>query len=908
MSKLIFTTGILVQLLLYADQVPSQSIQDFLVNEQGSPDGAEQSLPCIAGDGNGNYVVTWQDDRSGNNFDIYAQIYINGGTIQGTNFKVNDDEGTSAQYRPYAAADPEMNLVIVWIDRRESNEWDIYAQRYSSDGQSIGPNFKVNDDTGVFEQEHPSVAMDSLGNFVVVWADERNGNFDIYAQQFTSNGSVIGNNFKLNDDAGDAVQYWPNCARAKDGSFIATWVDKRINDDYNIFAQRFSPGGSALGNNFQVNTDAGDAFQLRPVVSIDAVGGFKIAWEDNRNSEWDIFIQLFQNDGSPIGNNFIVQGNPQGTGQRNARTSGDPLGDFVICWEDDRNDYADVYARRYAFNGNPIGDCFKVNDDTTGQYQYNARVCMDDNGDFRIVWQDHRMGWNGDVFAQSYLNDGTAVADNLKVNDDAGSENQQWPSLAVDGNGNMIFAWVDDRDFNSTIYAQRFSASGTALGDNFKVVDDSLGNLYTIEPSVAASQNSEFIITWADLRNGYCFEIYAQRFSADGIPQGNNFQVSNSGACMKYSPVVAYKENGNFIIVWNDADEGGYHKPIVSPNLPEDLSNKNKGTEPDVYAQLYLNDGTPFGGNFMVNEEPGFTYQEYPSVAVDANGNFIIAWQDDRNDFINIYLQRFLNDGTPSGNNFPAEDYLFLYDQFSPSVSMDGAGNYTVAWQDLRNGNFDIFCRQFNNNGTPLESSFQVNTDTSATYQFSSCVSVQNDGKFVVTWTDCINGSKDVFAQRYWSDGLPYGNNFIVPGSVAFEQSYQNVVLDNNLIYSTWQDNREGQYGYDIWANVLDWDVGVGTANDPISDNGNHFGLSQNFPNPFKTSTTISYTLEVAGTIQLEIYDLRGRLVNSEDYEFQQAGIYEIKVSGIDSHGGVYLYRVISGVNISETRKMIIME
>ena len=102
-----------------------------------------------------------------------------------------------------------------------------------------------------------------------------------------------------------------------------------------------------------------------------------------------------------------------------------------------------------------------------------------------------------------------------------------------------------------------FQPMVSALGVNFKVIDDSVPNLYTLQPSVAASEYGDFVIAWADMRNGYCFDIYAQRYASDGSPLGENFLVSNAGGCMHYSPVVSFKENGNFMIVWYDSNDGG---------------------------------------------------------------------------------------------------------------------------------------------------------------------------------------------------------------------------------------------------------------------------------------------------------------------------------------------------------------
>ena len=99
-------------------------------------------------------------------------------------------------------------------------------------------------------------------------------------------------------------------------------------------------------------------------------------------------------------------------------------------------------------------------------------ISSDDSGNFVITWGDHRLGFNGDIFAQSYLSNGTATGDNFKVNDDEGSENQIRPSVAKDISDNFIIVWSDDRNGDVDIYAQRFSNDGTALCNNFKVNDD----------------------------------------------------------------------------------------------------------------------------------------------------------------------------------------------------------------------------------------------------------------------------------------------------------------------------------------------------------------------------------------------------------------------------------------------------
>ncbi len=102
-------------------------------------------------------------------------------------FLVNDDvTGGSDQYDPSIAMDDNGNFVIVWEDWRNGNG-DIYYQRYNSSGEAEGVSTKVNDEVSMASQWFhssisPSVAMDSSGNFIIVWEDGRNGKSDIYYQ------------------------------------------------------------------------------------------------------------------------------------------------------------------------------------------------------------------------------------------------------------------------------------------------------------------------------------------------------------------------------------------------------------------------------------------------------------------------------------------------------------------------------------------------------------------------------------------------------------------------------------------------------------------------------------------------------------------------------------------------------
>ena len=73
----------------------------------------------------------------------------------GSNFQVNEDQGSVTGYRPSISADDSGNFIITWIDvRNGTNHSDVYAQRYASDGTALDSNFQVNEDPdGISDDE-----------------------------------------------------------------------------------------------------------------------------------------------------------------------------------------------------------------------------------------------------------------------------------------------------------------------------------------------------------------------------------------------------------------------------------------------------------------------------------------------------------------------------------------------------------------------------------------------------------------------------------------------------------------------------------------------------------------------------------------------------------------------------------
>lgn len=71
------------------------------------------------------------------------------------------------------------------------------------------------------------------------------------------------------------------------------------------------------------------------------------------------------------------------------------------------------------------------------------------------------------------------------------------------------------------------------------------------------------------------------------------------------------------------------------------------------------------------------------------------------------------------------------------------------------------------------------------------------------------------------------------------------------------------------------------------------FSLAQNYPNPFNPTTRIAYALERPGFVELQVYDLRGRRLETLVRSFRPVGTYAVAFDAGSLPSGVYLYALI---------------
>jgi hypothetical protein len=97
------------------------------------------------------------------------------------------------------------------------------------------------------------------------------------------------------------------------------------------------------------------------------------------------------------------------------------------------------------------------------------------------------------------------------------------------------------------------------------------------------------------------------------------------------------------------------------------------------------------------------------------------------------------------------------------------------------------------------------------------------------------------------------------------------------------------------------------SVNNEVEDAPVNFALEQNYPNPFNPSTTITYSVQEAGAVNISVYNLMGQKVATLVDETKAAGSYNLRWNAAGSASGMYYYRLEAGGQ-SITRKMTLIK
>lgn len=139
-----------------------------------------------------------------------------------------------------------------------------------------------------------------------------------------------------------------------------------------------------------------------------------------------------------IGQDFIVDTTTTGE-QGSADVTALAGGDFIVAWGSLDTDGGDIRGRIFNPDGSPLGNDFLVNS-TTDQVQDLPALAPLPDGGFAVTWQSNDNGTDWDIRGRAFDADGTALNDDLVVNAITAGD-QRLPAMTALADGGLVTVW-----------------------------------------------------------------------------------------------------------------------------------------------------------------------------------------------------------------------------------------------------------------------------------------------------------------------------------------------------------------------------------------------------------------------------------------------------------------------------------
>ena len=733
----------------------------------GAPLGGEAVLSSAASRGyynkvdvnaSGEAVVTWTaEEGSSDTEQVFARRLSAAGLPVGDIILVNPS--IDNQMSSDVAVDDTGHFLIGWQWRRPLPEpgmygeptWDedVYVQRFAPDGSPDGAPVRVNT-YRPHPQIEPVVVADPGGDAVVVYLsfrqDEAGG---VYSQRYETlsgpTGGVVGSVWDDADAdgirdpgegrvAGVEVNLYNEqgaiagtTVTAADGSYGFSGL--RLDAPY--YAEIIAPSGRVLTQPDQGADDAIDS-------DFDPSSGKSALFTASETGVSDFDAGLIRQ--STLGG--VVFNDRDNDAQRDASEEG--LAGWTVFLDTDADGRRDA-GERFAITG------------ADGRYSFPAL----NPGEFRVAvipqlhWTTDpaggvhvlNVGVGQDITGVDFANHTTVpetqvlpVGPPLEVATETEDFNES--AVAVLAGGRHVVAWPRANSNDFDIVAQLFDAELRPIGEAFTVHSSSTNTQH--QPTIAALPDGGFVVAWAgygflgedppDNTNGIdFFGIWARRFSADGVPVGEQFRIDTQIDYEEGSPSVAADSKGRFAIAWQSFGAE-----------PGEVSRSSGFVRWYDAAAAPVTAPTPIASAVS-------TYEAAPQIGFSSDGKLTAVWDG----VGSLFFRRFDELMQPLA---PEKPLGFYGNDFSLGVAP--SGDFLVAAHEERAGSYyQVIARRFAPDGTPQCEEFVVHAVGDERSDQSAAVAASTDG-YVVTWRRQTSAKSTVYARRYSLAGVPLGTEF----------------------------------------------------------------------------------------------------------------------------------------------------
>lgn len=259
----------------------------------------------------------------------------------------------------------------------------------------------------------------------------------------------------------------------------------------------------------------------------------------------------------------------------------------------------------------------------------------------------------------------------------------------------------------------------------------------------------------------------------------------------------------------NTTTLGEQHSPSVAVEADGDFivvwAGRGVGDKEGIFFQRFTASGTKVGSETLVNTTIGGT-QSSPIVAVAPDGAFTIAWAGvGTGDASGVFMRRYTAAGVAATDEVRINTTT-TNDQASPDIAIDSLGNLIAVWtsRDQDGSDWGVYARRFNSSGVAQGSEFAINSTTNNS-QMAPDVTIDPTGGFLVAWQSFAQDGAGwgVVARRFTNLGVTDGAEFVLNNETAGNQHSVSVAFDSNgRLFATWVTSTTDGHGWEVAARL----------------------------------------------------------------------------------------------------------
>ena len=416
-------------------------------------------------------------------------------------------------------SDGKGGAIVVWYEDR-NGDFDVFARRVRADGTPLwaANGVAVAAFPPATEQVISKAVSDGAGGVIVGWLDGRGGPKALYFERLDSTGTRLwaaSGVIAATSASTGLGQY--NLIADGAGGVVAVWSIGSLQGD--IYAQRLNASGVVQwgANAKAICLDPND--QVSPVVQRSGAGNFVFAWEDGRAA---FRTQIFGQSVNPAGTTqWTLNGRLLAGSADNALNPMlVPMGasNCLMFRDADSAGVGDIRGQLLDPTGVPLWPAAGLHMFPEGVSGLLGAATDQLGGAFLVAQQQDPQSGLSPLVAQRVVNGGSLLHGLAGWRVSSILSNQIQVAMIPDNAGGAILTWFDDARGLPGVFdicAQRMAGDGSEL---WSAAGIPVCRQPNTGPGLAltADGSGGAVMAWSDTRNSPSADVYAQGVDAAG--------------------------------------------------------------------------------------------------------------------------------------------------------------------------------------------------------------------------------------------------------------------------------------------------------------------------------------------------------------------------------------------------------